>query len=238
MPMAGLGTRTKSFSPNPKPFIDIKGIPLFKFALRGLPLDICTKLTFVLNENDRDFYISRGKQLLDAFTPADIPKRVVFTQTTTGQAATVHAALIEEDLNIPLLIASCDTMVTGDFPSDYEQWDGLLGTFWSDSPAMSYVRLSGDNVVETAEKLVISNNASSGLYFFRHGRTFQEVFQLSEHSGESYVAPLYNLLVNKQLKVGVWSHGLVTPLGTAQELKDFESTLDESFLFSLRQNHV
>lgn len=221
MPMAGLGSRTKSFSQNPKPFITLFGIPLFKFALAGLPLDRCSKLTFVLNEKDRGFFDETGKQLLEDFGPKHLATKVVFTTTTSGQAETVDKALSTADLGNPLLIASCDTMVSRDFPSNSDVWDGLLGTFWSDSPAMSYVRLEDEVVVETAEKRVISNSASSGLYFFRRAAAFREVYRESTFQGESFVAPLYNSLIRKQAKIGIWQHSSVIPLGTAEELEEF-----------------
>jgi NDP-sugar pyrophosphorylase family protein len=221
MPMAGLGSRTKSFSQNPKPFIPLFGIPLFKFALAGLPLDRCSKLTFVLNEKDRDFFNEAGKQLLEDFGPKHLATTVVFTSTTSGQAETVDLALSPADLSSPLLIASCDTMFSNDFPSDSDEWDGLLGTFWSESPAMSYVRLEDEVVVETAEKRVISNHASSGVYFFRRAADFREAYRESTFQGESFVAPLYNRLISQQAKIGIWQHSSVVPLGTADELIEF-----------------
>ncbi len=236
MPMAGLGSRTKSFSQNPKPFVSLFGVPLFKFALHGLPLDKCSKLTFVLNENDREFFELRGKEQLKQYGPVDIETKVLFTPTTSGQAATVDVALSPEDLPNPILIASCDTMVSKDFPSDFIMWDGLLGTFWSENPAMSYVRLDGDNVVETAEKQVISNHASSGLYYFKHAGDFRQVFRDSKFEGESFVAPLYNKLLESNAKVGIWQHASVTPLGTSEELELFSASAMQELIEAVADN--
>lgn len=236
MPMAGLGSRTKSFSENPKPFIPLFGIPLFKFALSGLPLERCSRLTFVLNENDRGFFNDTGKFLLEDFGPKNLSTRVVFTSTTSGQAETVDVALRDEELNEPLLIASCDTMVSKDFPVDSNLWDGLLGTFWSDSPAMSYVKLEGGVVVETAEKQVISNHASSGLYFFNKAGDFRRVFRDSTFPGESFVAPLYNRLIEQKAKIGMWEHTSVTPLGTSGELEEFVTSANPEIIRSVSNN--
>jgi UDP-N-acetylglucosamine diphosphorylase / glucose-1-phosphate thymidylyltransferase / UDP-N-acetylgalactosamine diphosphorylase / glucosamine-1-phosphate N-acetyltransferase / galactosamine-1-phosphate N-acetyltransferase len=221
MPMAGLGSRTRSFSQDPKPFISLFGIPLFRFALSGLPLERCSKLTFVLNEKDRKFFDETGKFLFENFVPKNLHSSVVFTSMTSGQAETVDIALSSDDLSRPLLIASCDTMVTKDFPEDVSRWDGLLGTFWSDNPAMSYVRLEEGIVAETAEKRVISSNASSGLYYFRKAADFRRAYRESTFQGERFVAPLYNKLIGKESRIGIWRHSSVTPLGTTKELKDF-----------------
>jgi dTDP-glucose pyrophosphorylase len=236
MPMAGLGSRTKSFSKNPKPFVSLFGIPLFKFALHGLPLDSCSKITFVLNENDKHFFDSHGHELLRQFGPQGIETRVLFTPTTSGQAETVDIALSPMDLSNPILIASCDTMVSKDFPHDFLIWDGLLGTFWSDSPAMSYVRLDGERVIETAEKKIISNHASSGLYYFKHAGDFRRVYRESTFVGESYVAPLYNKLIGNDAKVGIWQHASVTPLGTAEELESFIASAKPELIASISGN--
>ncbi len=236
MPMAGLGSRTKRFSQNPKPFVDLFGLPLFKFALHGLPLDQCSKLTFVLNENDREFFDLSGRELLRQFGPVGIETEVLFTPTTSGQAATVDVALRPEDLPNPILIASCDTMVSRDFPSDFAMWDGLLGTFWSESPAMSYVRLEGDKVVETAEKKVISNHASSGLYYFKRAGDFRRILRDSSFQGESFVAPLYNKLLESDAKVGIWQHASVTPLGTSEELETFVASAKPALIEAVADN--
>ena len=230
MPMAGLGSRTKTFSLDPKPFLEIHGLPLFKFALHGLPLERCRKITFVLNNKDRDFYEERGVHLMERFAPRGIARTVFFVDTTSGQAETVNLALQPEDGQSPLLIASCDTLVSQDFPSDYDTWDGLLGTFRSTDPGMSYVRLEKGRVVETAEKVVISDQASSGLYFFKRARDFQRVFRDHNFLGESYVAPLYNGLIGSGSKIGVWSHGHAIPLGTSLELSTFAAELGQKFL--------
>ncbi len=234
--MAGLGSRTKNFSQNPKPFINLFGVPLFKFALHGLPLERCSKITFVLNEGDRHFFDSYGRKLLLEFVPQGLETNVLFTGTTSGQAETVDIALSDEDLARPLLIASCDTMVSRDFPADFNNWDGLLGTFWSESPSMSYVRLEGEEVVETAEKKVISHHASSGLYYFKEAGEFRRAYRRSQFHGESYVAPLYNELIKSHAKVGIWHHKSVTPLGTAEELEAFVSSAKPDLIEAVSNN--
>jgi hypothetical protein len=101
---------------------------------------------------------------------------------------------------------------------------------------MSYVRLEGNDVVETAEKKVISNHASSGLYYFRKACDFRRIYRGSEFSGESYVAPLYNELIKSEAKVGIWHHKSVTPLGTTEELEAFVSSAKPELIEAVSKN--
>lgn len=235
MPMAGLGTRTRDFSPDPKPFIKIAGIPLFRYALNGMPISDGVSLTYVLNLKDIRFCQERGLALLQEFTPKDIPYDVVFTQTTSGQAETVAKAILDRGIEGQILIGNSDTLVSSDFPPNLEAFDGALGVFESTNQGLSYLRQVDGLVVETAEKVVISNQASSGLYYFRSSRQFLDLFRGRRSLGESYVAPMYNDLIQRNGRVSFWEHKFVHPLGTTSEILEFEKriTADSSVLVNL-----
>jgi dTDP-glucose pyrophosphorylase len=102
--------------------------------------------------------------------------------------------------------------------------DGLLGTFRSKSSQYSYARVDQTGrVLETAEKKVISDLASSGLYFFKSPDLFILALQAMKYSGEKFVAPLYNYLISQGYLVGVFEHSFVIPLGTSEEISDYLS---------------
>ena len=59
-------------------------------------------------------------------------------------------------------------------------------TFECVHPRWSYIRLEGDNVVETAEKRPISKHAIAGLYYFRYGKDYVEAAKRTIKKGKSY----------------------------------------------------
>ena len=103
--------------------------------------------------------------------------------------------------------------------------DGLIMTFWSDHPKWSYCRLDREGqVTEVVEKQVVSNDATVGIYNFRHGSDFvaaaeEMVRRDLRVNGEFYVAPIYNMLIERGMKIIVkptgreydGMHGLGTP---------------------------
>ena len=108
---------------------------------------------------------------------------------------------------------------------------GIL-TFRSDHPKWSYARTDHEGrVTEVAEKVVISDQATVGIYYFRHGSDFvrfakQMIAKDIRVNGEFYVCPVFNQLIQAGLDVYVSEispsqmHGLGTP-------EDLEKVLRE-----------
>jgi hypothetical protein len=108
---------------------------------------------------------------------------------------------------------------------DHAKADSLIMTFWSDDPKWSYCRLRDDGTVsEAVEKQAISNDATVGIYNFVRGSDFvaaadRLIVGNLRVNGEFYVAPIYNLLVERGVRVivkptgrdGAGMHGLDTP---------------------------
>ena len=85
----------------------------------------------------------------------------------------------------------------------------------------------GDLVTRVVEKEVISNEATVGIYNFRHGSSFvkaaEAMINLDQRvNGEFYVAPTYNSLIKDGQKVGIYNigsegdgmYGLGIPVGS------------------------
>ena len=137
----------------------------------------------------------------------------------------------------PLMIVNSDQWVDIDINRyisafDHSGYDGFIMTMWGNSPKWSYVRLdeSGD-VSEVVEKQVVSNEATVGIYNFRHGSDFvaaaeRMVAANKRVNGEFYVAPVYNEMLTHGLTVGFYNIGRVGDgmygLGTPEDLKLFE----------------
>jgi NDP-sugar pyrophosphorylase family protein len=101
--------------------------------------------------------------------------------------------------------------------------DGLIMTFDSTHPKWSYVRTDENGrAVEAAEKKVISNHATAGLYYFKHGSDFigateAMIYKDIRFNNQFYVCPSYNELILEDKKIFIYDisaekmHGMGTP---------------------------
>lgn len=219
--MAGLGSRARSEDMVPKALKLTNGKPLFAWAIDGLPIDIASDITLVVSAEVANH--PTFNHLLHAHVPKGIPLNVcVLDKTTSGQAETVVLGSREVPQENGILIFNCDTHISDDFPRDYQEWDGILGTFPSTNPSMSYVEVNSRKVLRTAEKIVISPLASTGLYYFKSKELFLEAYEHTSHQIESFVAPLYNYLIETSRSVTFFETRNFAPLGTIEEINGFE----------------
>ena len=219
--MAGRGTRTQNEYSVPKPLIFTKDRPLFSWALQGLPLEIASDLTFVTNKSVGNNPIFL--HYLETYVPKNLKARtLIIDNETSGQAETVLLGLGKVPKSNGLLIFNCDTFISDNFPRIYSQWDGILGSYPSTDPSMSYIEVDSMQVLRTAEKAVISPLASTGLYFFKNKDLFLEAYEKTPHTAETYVAPMYNYLIEQGLAITYFETQKFVPLGTPQEITSFE----------------
>ncbi|MDB4794825.1 NTP transferase domain-containing protein [bacterium] len=202
MPMAGRGERfSQAGFETPKPLIEVDGIPMFVKATRSLPLALATRLIFIiLEEHDNEYNIS---SIVEEYF-SEYPLHIVRLPTVTGgQAETVKAGLSVGVLSDSLLVFNTDSAFEDDlelyFTNLEPEVEGMLQIFSDDQNRWSFVRTNeSGRVLETAEKRVISKNASTGLYWFREATTFLRLKHISaQEGGESYIAPMYNQLVDE-----------------------------------------
>jgi dTDP-glucose pyrophosphorylase len=235
IPMAGRGSRFASAGFElPKPMIPVHGLPMIEVVLRNItPTRKCRHIFPVLGEHlDRFGLESR----LAGMSPgcAVVPVE----QVTGGAACTVLLARNYIDSDEPLMIANSDQFVDLDINVylerlDADKLDGLIMTFWSDNPKWSYCRLAANGAVtEVVEKQVVSNEATVGIYNFRHGRDFvraadRMIAMDKRVNGEFYAAPAYNELIAAGARIGVFNIGReyqqMHGLGVPEDLRAFES---------------
>jgi dTDP-glucose pyrophosphorylase len=125
---------------------------------------------------------------------------------TEGQAETAYKGLHlcnvsrDEDLTV----FNIDTFRPGfQFPKFKDECDGYLEVFEGTGENWSFVRPGdAESVLETTEKLPISNLCSTGLYYFSHIAQFYNAYEqtlsfsaATLQGAERYIAPLYNLLI-------------------------------------------
>lgn len=143
---------------------------------------------------------------------------IILENPTQGQAETVFLGLIGSSIinnEEPITIFNIDTFRKDFiFPKNITDWDGYLEVFNGEGANWSYAKTENEfstKVIETAEKVQISNYCSTGLYYFKSVKLFKEAYKsrlrIEKMSGlkELYVAPLYNLLIenNKNIHINL-----------------------------------
>lgn len=237
VPMAGAGSKFKEAGYSfPKPLIDVGGKPMIQLVIENLKLDIPHRFIFIcLNEHYEKY------SLREIFNNVAGENHEVITLngSTSGAACTVMTAIDLINNEDDLLIANSDQITDinlGEF-IDFarkSEVDGAIMTFSAGHPKWSYAKVNKDGFVyEVAEKRVISNNATAGLYYFSQGNNFvKATISMIEKdirvNNEFYVCPVYNELVISGGRVKTWPiesdkmHGLGTPEDLNQYIRRLE----------------
>ncbi len=177
--MGGAGTRfgNKCFNV-PKPLIELNSSPFFFWATQSVLkfVDVEDIIFVVLQEHIDRFAID--KKIYSFY-----PNAVIHTipNVLNGAVFTCIEGIKEINDNLPVLFNDCDhAFICKDFykfckKGEFKQPDGALITFKSDNPAYSYAETDEKgNVIKTAEKQVISNNAICGAYYFKSKDLFRQ----------------------------------------------------------------
>jgi dTDP-glucose pyrophosphorylase len=144
---------------------------------------------------------------------------------TLGQADTVLQGL-NGVIDQPILIFNIDTFLK-DYtkPSWIQQCDGYLEVFVGEGDHWSFIMPGQLNtVIQTAEKIRISNYCSDGLYYFKSSDMFKSLVlkNIKEQNfikGELYIAPMYNKMIsmNKVIKYALINIESIRFCGTPSE---------------------
>lgn len=235
MPMGGLGQRFRDAGiDTPKPLIDVNGTPMFKKALASYDSYPGEKRHIFVIRKDTDDEYNLANQIKEILPDAMIK---VLDHNTRGAVETCMVAEEFIDPNLPLVIMDCDIAFdAGNYFELIKQsietnaYDGLLLSFDSDQPRYSYAEIDTSNtVVRTAEKVVISNNALMGAYFFTNASSFLDAAHqlmsndISESMKEYYVSLIYNILIENNKKIGL-AKGTFYCFGTPEELDAYLKT--------------
>ena len=221
------------------------GYPLCLTEVDGKPLiqhlsEKCNsipnvKLTLAVRDQDcKRWHLDNVLRLLSP------DAKVLNVQRKTGGAsctALLAIATIKNDE--PLLIINGNELIDVDFAAVISgfvesDFDAGVVVFPSVHPRYSYVRLDDEGfVVECAEKNPISNNATVGFYWFKHGSDFVEAAQQaiikSAHvDGQYYICPTMNELILRQFKIGVFRINTQKfhPLKSERQIERLETFID------------
>ena len=208
--MAGLSRRFHEAGyDRPKFMLDLHGRSLFAHAVDSFRAYFAAEpfLFIARDEPDVPEFVAQELAALGVASA----RTVLLPRPTLGQADTVRLGLQQAGTGVdtPLTIFNIDTFRPG-FRYPAADWmgraDGYLEVMPGTDPGFSFVRpAEGGNgrVAETAEKVVISGLASTGLYWFRRAGAFLDAMEgdAARAHGELYVAPLYNALIAAGLDV-------------------------------------
>ena len=228
IPMAGAGSRFKEAGFTfPKPLIDVKGKPMIQVVVENLGLD--ANFIFIVQKEHREqFHLDN---MLPLITGPNT-KIVEVDCITEGAACTTLLAKEYINNDSPLFFANSDQWVDWDpvqFMYDMQETsaDGGIITFKSTHPKWSFAKLDEfDNVLEVAEKNPISDNATVGYYYWKHGADFvryaeQMIEKDIRVNDEFYVCPVFNQAIEDGKVIRTHQAKEMWGLGTPEDLEYF-----------------
>lgn len=223
IPAAGQGRRfAEAGYQHPKPLIDVEGAPMIHLVLENF------------RDAGRPIVLMQAEHI-ERYCAASIikhlaPSAEVLTihGMTAGAACTVlHAEPLIDNAN-ELVLANSDQYVDYDMEAFLDHMrrlkaDAGILTFRDDHPKWSYAKYDATGrVSEVAEKVVISDQATVGIYYSRKGSDFvkyakQMIAKNIRVNNEFYVCPVFNQFIEDGKSVYIHEihksqmHGLGTP---------------------------
>ena len=227
IPMAGAGSRfTQAGYTFPKPLIDVQGKPMIQVVAENL--NIKANFIYIVQKEHREKY--NLDTLLNLVTPKC--KVVEVDELTEGAACTALLAKKYIDNDSPLFFANSDQFVEWDsneffYKMNETEADGGIVTFKSTHPKWSFAKINDQGfVTEVAEKNPISNMATVGFYYWKHGSDFvkyaeQMINNDIRVNGEFYVCPVYNEAIQEGKEIRTFDIPKMWGLGTPEDLKHY-----------------
>jgi len=232
IPMAGAGSRfAQAGYTFPKPLIDVNGRPMIQVVVDNIGLE--ANYIFVVQKEHREKYN------LDTMLGLIAPKCKIVEVDGITEGAACTALLAKEYINndSPLFFANSDQYVDWE-PVEFmynmqetKAYGGIV-TFKATHPKWSFAKVDNNGLVtEVAEKNPISDNATVGYYYWKHGSDFvkyaeQMIEKNIRVNNEFYVCPVFNEAIDdgKQIRTheakGMW--GLGTPEDLEYYLKNYK----------------
>lgn len=215
LPMAGRGSRfAEAGYTTPKPLIEIHGVPMIKVVVDNLTPKCEHRFIFVCQQEHIEKYNLEPK--LKSY--AKNVEIIGINGITEGQVCTALLAKKFFDNDEPLMNANSDQYIDFDI-NEYldamnsRNLDGMIMTMKSQDPKWSYAKTDENGfVVETAEKKVISEDATVGIFNFAKGsdlvRSAEQMIKDDIRvNGEFYTCPAYNYLIKEGKKIGIFPIG-------------------------------
>lgn len=224
IPMAGAGSRfEKAGYTFPKPLIEVNKKPMIQVVVENLNID--ANYIFIVQKSHREKY--NLDTLLNLIAPN--AKIIEVEGVTEGAACTALMAKEFIDNDLPLFFANSDQYVEWDsnefmYKMNETQCDGGIVTFNATHPKWSFAKVNDEGfVTEVAEKNPISNIATVGFYFWKHGSDFvkyaeQMIDQDVRVNNEFYVCPVFNQAIKDGKNIRTYNAKEMWGIGTPEDL--------------------
>jgi beta-phosphoglucomutase-like phosphatase (HAD superfamily)/dTDP-glucose pyrophosphorylase len=226
IPMAGSGSRFFNAGyKDPKPLIDVDGKPMIQRVVENI--GIPGKYIFIVQAEHYEKYS------LDLALTKLVPgcKIIQVDGVTDGAARTALLAKKYIDNFKPLIIANSDQLLdwdSSDFVSQLFEVgsDGNMALFLANEDKWSYAKIKNNKIVEVAEKVVISNNASTGIYGWAKGSDYvkyakQMIEKNIRVNNEFYICPVYNEAIQDNKRILPMFVDKMYGLGTPEDLEAY-----------------
>jgi HAD superfamily hydrolase (TIGR01509 family) len=224
IPMAGAGSRFQQAGYTfPKPLIEVNNKPMIQVVVENLNID--ANYIYVVQKSHREKY--NLDTMLSLITPGC--KIIEVDVLTEGAACTALLSKKYINNDSPLFFANSDQFVEWDsnefmYKMQESDCDGGIVTFKSTHPKWSFAKINDNGfVTEVAEKNPISDNATVGFYYWKHGCDFvkyaeQMIEKDIRVNNEFYVCPVYNQAIEDYKKIRIFESKKMWGLGTPEDL--------------------
>ena len=229
IPMAGAGSRfAQAGYTFPKPLIEVRGKPMIQVVVENLNIE--ANYIFICQQEHYEKY--NLKYLLNLIAPNC--KIVLVDGVTEGAACTTLLAKEFIDNDQPLVMANSDQFIEWNsnevmYAFNADSIDGGILTFNATHPKWSYAKLNEEGFVsEVAEKKVISDLATVGVYYWSKGSDYvkyaeQMIEKNIRVNNEFYVCPVFNQAIEDGKKIRVKTIDKMWGIGTPEDLNYFLS---------------
>jgi hypothetical protein len=185
-----------------------------------LMIDGFDEIFFIVNKGDSQYFNHLKMILLEKGISQD---NLIIISDTQSQNESAFKGLnqIESKLNGPIFFHNVDTfLINRDFNNIKKlilENSGYIDVFRSNSHDYSYVISERGSVLEVAEKVLISELASSGLYGFKNAQTYLKYYK------PGYIIDMFSAMIKDGHSI---VHGVVYEekdtkvLGTPKEYFD------------------
>lgn len=227
IPMAGEGSRFKKAGYTfPKPLIEVNRVPMIQLVIENLSINANYKF-IVKKDHIKKYNIdSMLKIIQPGCEIAEVNK------TTEGAACTALLAKKFINNDDPLIIANSDQFIKWDSVKTLYRFmtkniDGGILTFKASHPKWSFAKHNDEGIVlEVAEKKVISNTATVGIYFWKKGSDFVKYAEKMikkniRYQNEFYICPVYNEAIKDGKKIIIENIEEMWGIGTPEDLDAF-----------------
>lgn len=225
MPMAGRGQRfiNEGYT-DPKPLLKINGRYIIEYVLDCMNFPGANFIFIVRKDHVDDYNLDK---VLKKLVPNC--KIIILNELTQGAICTVLKAEKYINNDEEMMIKDCDQVIDWS-PQHFlsfvrrNEGEGAIVTINTDNPGFSFAEVRGKKILQTAEKVVISNFGAVGIYYFKKGKDLikyanKMITKNIRTNNEFYVCPVYNEYIQDAKTILNYPVAEMWSLGTPEEFE-------------------